>query len=77
MNYKIRLKVEFLVFIMLSLFCETSCTSETAESTPPNIIVFLVDDMGLMDTSVPFLTDTNGNLIKYPLKVLSHLQKKH
>ena len=67
MKYKIRLKVEFLVFIMLSLFCVTSFTSETAENTPPNIIVFLVDDMGLMDTSVPFLTDTNGNLIKYPL----------
>ena len=26
----------------------------------PNIIVFLVDDMGLMDTSVPFLTDGRG-----------------
>ncbi len=26
----------------------------------PNIIVFLVDDMGVMDTSVPFLTDPEG-----------------
>ena len=26
----------------------------------PNIILFLVDDMGLMDTSVPMLTDENG-----------------
>lgn len=26
----------------------------------PNIIVFLVDDMGLMDTSVPFVVDANG-----------------
>ena len=26
----------------------------------PNIIVFLVDDMGLMDTSVPFIVDENG-----------------
>ena len=26
----------------------------------PNIIVFLVDDMGLMDTSVPFLADESG-----------------
>ena len=23
----------------------------------PNIVLFLVDDMGVMDTSVPFLTD--------------------
>ena len=33
----------------------------------PNIVLFLVDDMGLMDTSVPFLTDANGNPVRYPL----------
>lgn len=33
----------------------------------PNIIVFLVDDMGLMDTSVPFLTDADGRPQRYPL----------
>ena len=33
----------------------------------PNIVVFLVDDMGLMDTSLPFLTDENGNAERYPL----------
>lgn len=33
----------------------------------PNIMVFLVDDMGVMDTSVPFLTDGNGNAKRYPL----------
>ncbi len=33
----------------------------------PNIVVFLVDDMGLMDTSVPFLTDTNGKPERQPL----------
>lgn len=33
----------------------------------PNIIVFLVDDMGLMDTSVPFLTDDTGKPVKFPL----------
>ncbi len=33
----------------------------------PNIVVFLVDDMGMMDTSVPFLTDENGNPRRYPL----------
>ena len=26
----------------------------------PNIIVFLVDDMGLMDTSVPFIVNNDG-----------------
>lgn len=33
----------------------------------PNILLFLVDDMGLMDTSVPFLTDTEGNPKRHPL----------
>ena len=33
----------------------------------PNIVVFLVDDMGVMDTSVPFLTDSQGRPKKYPL----------
>lgn len=33
----------------------------------PNIIVFLVDDMGVMDTSVPFLTDAQGNPVRQPL----------
>lgn len=66
MRYKIRSEITFLVFILLTLFFVVSCTSKT-KNTPPNIIVFLVDDMGLMDTSVPFLTDTSGTLKKYPL----------
>ncbi len=33
----------------------------------PNIMVFLVDDMGIMDTSVPFLTDDSGEPKRYPL----------
>jgi len=33
----------------------------------PNIVVFLVDDMGVMDTSVPFLTDASGKPQRYPL----------
>lgn len=38
-----------------------------AEAPPPNIVVFLVDDMGVMDTSVPFLTDDEGHAKRYPL----------
>ena len=67
MKPKSRIKIGYLVFTLLSLYGLVSCTSSIEESNPPNIIVFLVDDMGLMDTSVPFLTDTNGNPIKYPL----------
>jgi arylsulfatase A-like enzyme len=34
---------------------------------PPNVIIMLVDDMGIMDTSVPFLTDDSGRPKRYPL----------
>ena len=33
----------------------------------PNIVVFLVDDMGLMDTSLPFVVDEEGNTQRQPL----------
>ena len=40
-----------------------------AEDNPamPNIVIFLVDDMGVMDTSVPFLTDETDQPKRYPL----------
>ncbi|MCX7826789.1 MAG: sulfatase-like hydrolase/transferase, partial [Verrucomicrobiae bacterium] len=38
-----------------------------AAEAKPNIIIFLVDDMGVMDTSVPFLTDAAGKPKRYPL----------
>jgi arylsulfatase A-like enzyme len=34
---------------------------------PPNIVIMLVDDMGVMDTSLPFLTDAAGKPKRYPL----------
>ena len=36
----------------------------------PNIILFLVDDMGVMDTSVPFLADKEGKAERHPLNNL-------
>ena len=33
----------------------------------PNVVVFLVDDMGIMDTSLPFLTDAQGKPVRHPL----------
>ncbi len=38
-----------------------------AAEPPPNVVIFLVDDMGVMDTSVPFLTDAAGQPKRYPL----------
>ncbi|WP_231734092.1 sulfatase-like hydrolase/transferase [Calycomorphotria hydatis] len=51
---------------MISLLILFSLTS-TAWAAPPNVMIFLVDDMGVMDTSVPFLTDKDGNPVRYPL----------
>jgi arylsulfatase A-like enzyme len=36
-------------------------------AAPPNIVIMLIDDMGLMDTSVPMLTDADGRPRRYPL----------
>lgn len=45
----------------------SSCGDKTEDHPLPNIILFLVDDMGVMDTSVPFLTDEEGQPKRYPL----------
>ena len=52
--------------ILLSLGLLGAGTGVLAQEKP-NIVLFLVDDMGLMDTSVPFLTDRSGNPVRYPL----------
>ena len=41
--------------------------SANAESQRPNVILFLVDDMGLMDTSVPMLAGQDGKPKRYLL----------
>ena len=52
---------------VLSLLFTTPLYAEQLKTDQPNIVVFLVDDMGLMDTSVPFLTDKSGNPERHPL----------
>ncbi len=55
--------------IPLTVSVLTFSISPLASAAPkqPNIIVFLVDDMGLMDSSVPFLTGDDGKPKRYPL----------
>ena len=43
-----------------------------AAQTRPNIVLFLVDDMGLMDTSLPFDTDSSGHPVRQPLNQWYH-----
>lgn len=44
-----------------------SDASHVCAGSIPNIVIFLVDDMGVMDSSVPFLTDAKGKPRRYPL----------
>lgn len=60
-----KINIKYLIVILVVVFLQACSKKETEEQ--PNIIIFLVDDMGLMDTSVPMLTDKNGNPKRYPL----------
>ncbi len=51
--------------LLAALLCML-CGSLLA-AAQPNIVIMLVDDMGVMDTSVPFLTDAEGKPKRYAL----------
>jgi arylsulfatase A-like enzyme len=54
---------------LIGLLCAVGVLVASSQTAPsqPNIIIFLVDDMGVMDTSLPFLTDEAGKPKRYPL----------
>ena len=58
-----------LSFGIIALLLAPLVAAGAANDQPalPNIIIVLVDDMGVMDTSVPFLTDAAGRPQRYPL----------
>lgn len=53
------------MIVCLMLACTGGKSSLAVDR--PNVILFLVDDMGIMDTSVPMLTDEHGNPKRFPL----------
>jgi arylsulfatase A-like enzyme len=53
--------------LILSLLLCAACEVTQAAPAQPNIVIMLVDDMGVMDTSLPFLTDEAGRPKRYPL----------
>lgn len=55
----------FILGVALGPACLPRGIAESAP--PPNVVVFLVDDLGIMDTSVPFLTDNDGQPVRHPL----------
>ena len=71
------LEMKRLFFVLLAvLVAVTLCIPKAANATElakqPNIMVFLIDDMGVMDTSLPFLTDADGQPKRYPLNDYYH-----
>lgn len=60
-------KQTFQQIITCLIFIVSAFPLLQAADRRPNVIVFLVDDMGVMDTSVPFLTDESGQPKRYPL----------
>ncbi|MEM9398664.1 MAG: sulfatase [Verrucomicrobiota bacterium] len=65
MNFSIPIKI-----VVSCILVVVGLPMLQAETKQPNIIIFLVDDMGLMDTSVPMLVDAEGNPEKHPLNDL-------
>lgn len=59
--------INMILFVYLLCLPGVAIQAKEANNKKPNIIVFLVDDMGVMDTSVPFLTDEQGRPKAYPL----------
>eukprot|EP00112_Aurelia_sp_Birch-Aquarium-sp1_P004716 Seg15340.1 transcript_id=Seg15340.1/GoldUCD/mRNA.D3Y31 product="Arylsulfatase I" protein_id=Seg15340.1/GoldUCD/D3Y31 len=56
--------------LLLSLIASAVAQVGVQAAEKPNVIIFLVDDMGLMDTSVPFVVDENGKPVKQKLNGL-------
>jgi arylsulfatase A-like enzyme len=61
-----------LVGALLWLLLIVISVTEAWSNDRPNIVVFLVDDMGIMDTSVPFLQDSDGQPKREPLNDFYH-----
>lgn len=53
-----------------------SCENDTIEEPPPNIVLFLVDDMGWQDTSVAFWTERTAFNDRYNTPNMERLAKE-
>lgn len=59
--------LRFFSVIMFANMAFSPALSEAASASKPNILIFLVDDMGWQDTSVPFYYNAKGTEITTPL----------
>lgn len=60
-------KPQFFHLKGVKVFAEADKVQVSSVVEWPNIVIFLVDDMGLMDTSLPFITDEKGRSVRQPL----------
>ena len=61
--------IKFAAMLLVAI-CTSFATFDSAMGqgpAKPNIMIVLVDDMGVMDTSVPFLLDQQGKATEHPL----------
>ena len=63
------------LFVLLSLFL-IGCQPEKEQTSPPNIVLFFVDDMGWQDTSVPFWDQPTNFNKTYKTPNMERLAKK-
>ena len=63
------------ILLPLSLVA-ISGNASAREADRPNIILFMVDDMGWQDTSLPFWTETTPNNLKYETPNMERLAAK-
>lgn len=63
------------LFVILSLFL-IGCQLEKQQTSPPNIVLFFVDDMGWQDTSVPFWDQPTNFNKTYKTPNMERLAKK-
>ncbi|MDE0578184.1 MAG: sulfatase, partial [Opitutales bacterium] len=57
----------FMKLLASASLCLAFLLTVLSGAPKPNVILFLVDDMGLMDTSVPMLADQDGKPKRHPL----------
>jgi len=62
-----RIALSALLALLSFVPASLHAADDSKSRSQPNVVVFLVDDMGVMDTSVPFLTDKAGKPKRYPL----------
>ena len=67
MNFKKKILTRLPSVLIFLIIFPINGNAARQNKNKPNIVVFLVDDMGLMDTSVQFIIDKDGNPTKQPL----------